>query len=731
MATLVLGAVGTALGGPIGGAIGALVGRQIDSVIFGSPNMRGPRLKELEVTTSSYGAAIPRVYGRMRVPGTMIWSTELEEHEASSGGGKQSPSLTSYNYSVSFAVALSSRPISAIGRIWADGKLLRGIEGDLKVSGQLRVHMGQADQPVDPLMLAAEGAQRCPAHRGIAYVVFEDLDLSEFYNRIPALTFEVLAGDPFDLATLVTELVDGAEVDLVNLPIDGLSCEGTIADTLELLAPICPVAADAGSDTITIRSSEGPEQAIVLPEAAVAVEDDAFGGPTGHVRRRAASSQAKPGALRYYDLDRDYLPGIQRGILPSARAEAATLDVPASMTAANARALIERSTRRLDWSRDRVAWRTAELAPGLVPGAIVLLPDREGNWRIDAWEWRRSGVEMELTRRAPEAGDILGGRAVDPGRAIPPTDAPALPTTLAALELPWDGTGSPDSVVTLAAASSATPAWKGCALYADDGSGALQPLGPSGKTRSITGVAATVLPPASAAIFDRHARFEVDLAGPDLQLVSATPRQLAQGANLALVGTELVQFADAVSLGAGRWRLAGFLRGRAGTEAAAMTHEPDEPFVLIDQKPRRLDAKLVGLQPGTEIVAVGLSDPEPVSTPILLQGVATRPLSPVHGRAKMLADGSLELGWVRRARGEWAWRDGVDLPLNEEAERYLVEFGPSGSAIAQWLVETSALVISASQLAELGILDPTGHIRVRQVGTRAQSFPLWLCTLAL
>jgi len=58
MATLLLTAVGTLVGGPLGGALGALAGRQIDRAVLGSGGARqGPRLKELSVSTSSYGQA--------------------------------------------------------------------------------------------------------------------------------------------------------------------------------------------------------------------------------------------------------------------------------------------------------------------------------------------------------------------------------------------------------------------------------------------------------------------------------------------------------------------------------------------------------------------------------------------------------------------------------------------------------------------------------------------------
>lgn len=58
--------------------------------------------------------------------------------------GKGQP-YTDYSYSVSLAVALSLRPVMAIKRIWADGKLLRCESGDFKVSTQFRFYDGSED----------------------------------------------------------------------------------------------------------------------------------------------------------------------------------------------------------------------------------------------------------------------------------------------------------------------------------------------------------------------------------------------------------------------------------------------------------------------------------------------------------------------------------------------------------------------------------------------------------
>src|SRR3546814_11347229 len=95
----------------------------------------------------------------------------------------------------------------SVRRIWADGNLLRGAAGDFKTEmGAFRLHSGGEDQAVDPLIAAAEGVGATPAHRGIAYAVFEDLSLADYGNRIPSLTFEVVADEgPVAIAGLAAE----------------------------------------------------------------------------------------------------------------------------------------------------------------------------------------------------------------------------------------------------------------------------------------------------------------------------------------------------------------------------------------------------------------------------------------------------------------------------------------------------------------------------------------------
>ncbi|MGH6683548.1 MAG: baseplate multidomain protein megatron, partial [Pseudolabrys sp.] len=201
MAALVLSVAGAAAGsaalGPIGAIVGRLVGavagNVIDRALFGARNFSsdGPRLSDLTVMASTEGAAIPRVYGRARISGQVIWATNLDEVVSTDtqSGGKgfatgPTATTTTYSYFANFAVGLCEWPIGAVMRVWADGS-------PLDLTGlTMRVYTGNETQAADPLIVAKDGA--APAYRGLAYVVFERLALENFGNRIPQLSFEVV-----------------------------------------------------------------------------------------------------------------------------------------------------------------------------------------------------------------------------------------------------------------------------------------------------------------------------------------------------------------------------------------------------------------------------------------------------------------------------------------------------------------------------------------------------------
>ncbi len=147
--------------------------------------------------------------------------------------------------------------------------------------------------------------------------------------------------------------------------------------------------------------------------------------------------------------------------------------------------------------------------------------------------------------------------------------------------------------------------------------------------------------------------------------------------------------------------------------------------MLIDSPMTLLDPALAGPAEQALIGALGLGDGAPATSPVRLAGIGWRPLSPVHGRAIGPAGGGLELRWTRRARGGWRWDDGVDLPLNEQREAYVVEFGPdTGAALARWDCDSPQLILTPAEWSALVSATPAGVFSVRQVGDRALSLPL-------
>lgn len=201
MATLVLAAAGSAAGGALGGsaaglgalalgkAAGAVIGSAIDQRILGngSAPVETGRVDQFRIMGSSEGGGLPRVFGRNRLAGQVVWSSRFLEHVTEEGvGGKGGgASVREYTYSISLGIALCEGVLSRIGRIWADGQ-------PVDQSGlSIRLHHGTEDQQPDPLIEAIEGPGLAPAYRGTAYVVIENLDLTPYGSRIPQFNFEV------------------------------------------------------------------------------------------------------------------------------------------------------------------------------------------------------------------------------------------------------------------------------------------------------------------------------------------------------------------------------------------------------------------------------------------------------------------------------------------------------------------------------------------------------------
>lgn len=190
-------AVGFYFGGPLGAAIGGYIGGQAMYALTPAQKFQGPRLKDLSVTSSSYGNQIPSLFGAMRLGGNIIWSSGLREvatknKQGGKGGGPKSETTT-YTYYASWAVALCRGEVTHLNKIWFDEVLVYDAANPKSsIFGNVRFYSGSETQAPDSVIQANVGADNAPGYRGICYVVFDDILLEKYGNRIPNVSCEII-----------------------------------------------------------------------------------------------------------------------------------------------------------------------------------------------------------------------------------------------------------------------------------------------------------------------------------------------------------------------------------------------------------------------------------------------------------------------------------------------------------------------------------------------------------
>lgn len=172
--------------------------------------IEGPRLDELDVTTADYGTPIPRFWGMRRFECPIIWAEKLHEVKKKSKG--KSGKYADYRYYGTWAVAIADNEIDTVRRIWLDRHLSYDVSGTGPISiaslfknndtvkltsgRNMRIYLGTETQTPDPRMTEwcedRYGPDTCPAYRGVSYIVFEEIPLEKFGNRIPQISVEAV-----------------------------------------------------------------------------------------------------------------------------------------------------------------------------------------------------------------------------------------------------------------------------------------------------------------------------------------------------------------------------------------------------------------------------------------------------------------------------------------------------------------------------------------------------------
>ncbi|WP_448584853.1 GTA baseplate fiber-binding domain-containing protein [Thermaurantiacus sp.] len=660
MASILFSTVGQALGGPLAGVAGALAGQGADALLFGR------RRRDLQPMarfgTSAYGEPIPRVYGTIRQAGLLIWASPVRTE--SGGKGRQADRRAKH---MSMAFALSSRPVRAVHRIWADGAEFRDRDGRFATPTVMRVWTGGADQPLDPAIAAEEGLDGAPAYRRLAYVVFEHLSLAPFGNRVPSFSFEVEADPPGEggvndvgrwLRDLAAEAGLVADADPLEAPLHGFAAAA--ADWREAVETLAEIASVRFDDQREVPCFVRAGAQVALSRADLVRTGD--GGGRG---RRHLGLSDRSGAriacrsITYLDVERDYLPGTQTAYAGDGTVELRSA-YPVAAFAGPMLGLARRLLAEANASGETVdiglSWRWL----GLRPGDRLRLPDAASEW--DVTRIRIAPMMLVVACRRCGAARAGAPGPSDPGRVQRAPVVPVPATVLLATELPHLPGRAASPALTVVATG--PPGWRGATVeWAPPGSSTPAVVGEAVRVLP-HGHLAAALPAGPAGIWDEAGELVLETADPGFELLDQPRLEVLLGRTLLLVGDELLGFRTAIREGATRWRLRGLLRGqhftRASTHGAGTAWVGIDPAAVVD-----LPFDLAWAGGELALWAAGPGDGTvPAMTSRMLDGRSAAPLPPAHVRVEAAEGPSIRIAWIPRARtlADWSAETGGSLP---------------------------------------------------------------------
>lgn len=199
--------IGAFYGNPYAGyAIGAAIAGVVDPI-----NTKGPRIGETGAQTSQEGAPRAIVYGTCQVTGNVIASGPLIKRDVKESQGKGGGTTSTEHAYRTYAVRICEGPVASFLRVWQDDKLVFDIRPtstmlpeSVKWKANKNFYVGDETQLPDPSLQMIFGIDEVPAHRGSAYMVAIEDDLTDRRGSIPQYRFEV-AGEA---ETIELEMVD-------------------------------------------------------------------------------------------------------------------------------------------------------------------------------------------------------------------------------------------------------------------------------------------------------------------------------------------------------------------------------------------------------------------------------------------------------------------------------------------------------------------------------------------
>lgn len=702
-----------------------MLGGYIDSKLFG-PHVTQEvgKMSDLQMQTASYGAPIPLILGTCRSTGNVIWSTKFVEHtktETQGGkGGGGGVTTTTYSYTVSFAVGICQGPITAIGRVWADGKLV-----DL-AKYQHTVYLGGDTQTPDSWMEAVEGAGNVPAFRGLAYIVFKDLAIGDFGNRIPSFSFEVIRQINNVKALVETvslsaglQYTDVDASDLEGLAITGISSAGdqTRRSIIEQLQAVFLFDAIERGGKIVFKRRNA-NTAYEIPDEYLGAYETSPPNEPYTLQYKDERELPRRLTINYLSKDKDYQQGAMsayRQITQSKNEQ--TVSVQMVMADTDAKQLAEVRLFEEWQNRKTLSLTLSNQFGWLLPGDILKVPiqEQKQNFMITKTTYGKPGL-IKIEAVATTQQVYTSAQRVVDSETNPVIPASPGNVSMYLIDLPLlPGESSAERVL---AACTSDGAFYGANLFRSNDNGGTWSYVGQVTQHAVVGTAITVLPAGNTVTWDEGSAVDVILSHGTLE--SRPSGDVLNYFNAALIGAEIVQFKQASLIAANTYRLSGLLRGRLGTEHEVGRHIANEPFLMLNSLQSisfsasewHMD-KLYRIGPST----LPVTNEKYRNYTVNLDGIGARPYSVCHVSGFRDGTGSLTISWVRRARMNGDWKPYTDVPVGENSETYQVDVVSADGNIKRTITvnEPKALYSANEQIADFGSLQAVVRVRIYQM----------------
>lgn len=728
MASVALGVAGTVALGPVGGAIGAIVGGLLDNhlifpAIFGEDAEAQPDIPELELQTASEGGDVNRCFGpECRVAGTVIWQGEGEtitvrsgrSGKGGGGGGTTERPVERQWLQASFAVLVCEGTIAGIDKIWFDGTLVHDASNNIVTS---EIFTGTQTSPSSTIE-GEEGVGNVPAYVGLSYVVFQNIDLTEYGNRVPNVELQVRA-HPFGYraADMIGDLIDETELgsddwdvsgvaDTADEDVHGFAVSGptTVAKILEMVLRRFSLGARESNGRLEFFS-HGTEPTMPVAQMHLGAREGE--GPAGDdelIEFAELDPRDFPSEVdvQYIDAQKDLQPGSQREQLPHVpHINVHSIDMPFTMTAGHARGIARRSLYRKHSERHTVKFDLPPSYAALEEGDIARITYEGQDYHVRVTRILRAALSHRLECEGmvqatategvePDAppwldiglveGEAPGG--MDPQEVQVPPEL-----VLEVLDIPGltaQDTGHQPRVLFGVAAENPSDTFTGASVWNKHPQTPNYGGAVGVPVASTMGTALTVLDePVNVDMWDRVNTVEVELVNGELE--SRDPDEVLRAQNWAILGDEIIAFKTATLIGTGsagelQYRLSGLLRGRRDTRLAVDDHAVGERFVLLeDGVITHREHAITNVGTPREYRAEHDNGGNP-TTPvgITLRANNILPFGPqLTGQEDTIISGAI-YEWKRRTRIlRSVFLHGA--PLDEQVEEYEIDFFNAGN----------------------------------------------------